>query len=95
MNAIEPLWMQNMLLVVLGILVALLIPAGWRLIFGENAADRLLANDMITTLLLGIIVLLAALENQGFLVDVALALAALSFIGTLAIARFVGEGKVF
>lgn len=76
-------------------LVALLIPVAYRMAKGPRVADRLLALDMITTLLLGLIVVLSAIEGVSLLVDVGLALAALSFIGTLAIARFVGEGRVF
>jgi multicomponent Na+:H+ antiporter subunit F len=77
------------------VLVALLIPTAYRIVKGPRIADRMLGVDMITTLLLGSIVLLAVIERQSLLVDVALAVAALSFIGTLAIARFVGEGRVF
>ncbi len=77
------------------IVVALLIPAFYRVIIGPRVADRLLGVDMITTLLIGSIVLLAVIAGQSILVDVALAVAALSFIATLAIARFVGEGRVF
>lgn len=77
------------------VLVGLLIPASYRVITGPRVADRMLGVDMITTLLIGIIVMLSVVSQQSLLVDVALAVAALSFIGTLAVARFVGEGRVF
>ena len=86
---------QTMLNISLIVLVAALIPAFYRVVKGPRIADRLLGVDMITTLLLGIIVLLAVINQEALLVDVALAVAALSFIGTLAIARFVAEGRVF
>jgi multisubunit Na+/H+ antiporter MnhF subunit len=53
------------------------------------------AVDTITTLLIGIIVLLALVQRTSFIVDIALALAAFGFIGTVAIARYLGEGRVF
>jgi multicomponent Na+:H+ antiporter subunit F len=86
------LFFMNLTLV---IVVGLLIPAFYRVIKGPRVADRLLGVDMITTLLIGSVVLLAVIAGQAILVDVALAVAALSFIATLAIARFVGEGRVF
>lgn len=86
---------QVMLDITLVVLVALLIPTAYRMVKGPRIADRMLALDMITTLLLGLIVVLSAIEGVSLLVDVGLGLAALSFIGTLAIARFVGEGRVF
>ncbi|MGB1287837.1 MAG: monovalent cation/H+ antiporter complex subunit F [Aggregatilineales bacterium] len=62
----------------------------------ENiAADRLVGVDIITTLLVGIIILLALTENNSSTVDLGIALAALSFAGTLSIARYISEGRVF
>lgn len=81
--------------ITLVIMVALLLPAAYRIIKGPRVADRLLGVDLITTLLVGIIVLLAAIDNQSLLIDIALALSALSFIATIATARFIGEGRVF
>ena len=51
--------------------------------------------DTITTLLIGIIVILALLQGIGMFIDVAIALAAFAFIGTIALARYISEGKVF
>jgi multicomponent Na+:H+ antiporter subunit F len=79
----------------LWVMVAMLPLASIRLVRGKEIGDRLLALDMITTLLIGIMVLLAVVDSQTLLIDVALALAALSFVGTLATARFIAEGRVF
>jgi multicomponent Na+:H+ antiporter subunit F len=62
---------------------------------GPSAADRLQAIDTITSLLIGIIIVLAILRQEWMFVDVGIALAALGFIGTLALARYISEGKVF
>lgn len=77
------------------LLVVLLIPCAYRVWIGPSGADRLQAIDTITTLLIGIIIVLALLQGVSMFVDVAIALAAFGFIGTLALARYISEGKVF
>lgn len=62
---------------------------------GQEAADRLLGLDMITNLLVGIVVLLAIVEQTDTTIDIGIALAALSFVGTASIARYISEGRVF
>ena len=81
--------------VILLLMVLLLIPASWRVIVGPSLPDRLAAVDHITTLLVGIIVLLAVVEETPVVVDMAIALAAFAFIGTLTIARYISEGRYF
>jgi len=46
-------------------------------------------------LLIGIIVLLGLVQGSSLVIDVGIALAALSFVGTLAVARYISDGKVF
>lgn len=77
------------------LLVLLLLPCVYRVIVGSSAADRLQAVDTITTLLIGIIVLLTLVQQAAWLVDIGIALAAFGFIATLAIARYLSEGRVF
>ncbi len=86
---------QTAIQVILLIMVALLIPAAYRVIVGETLPDRLLAVDLITTLLIGIMVLLALVEESEAFIDMAIALAAFSFIGSISIARYISEGRVF
>lgn len=76
-------------------LVILLIPATLRVMIGPSPADRLQAIDTITTLLIGIIILLALVHDVPTYVDLGMALAAFSFIATVAIARYLHEGKMF
>ncbi len=60
-----------------------------RLARGPSLADRVVALEVIAAIVVGI-TLVAALDNdQTALVDVALLLALVSFITTLAFARFV------
>jgi multicomponent Na+:H+ antiporter subunit F len=91
MNEIENFAAQAALVVLIGLLLVCV----YRVWVGPTPADRLQAIDTITTLLIGIIVLLALVQDSGFVIDVGLGLAALSFVGTLAIARYISDGKVF
>jgi multisubunit Na+/H+ antiporter MnhF subunit len=76
-------------------LILLLIPCAWRVIKGPSVADRVQAIDTITNVLIGIVVLLALTRSSPLLISVAIALAAFSFVGTLALARYVGSGRIF
>lgn len=77
------------------LIVILMLATSIRARRGPRTADRLIAIDLITTLLAGAMVVLALLFEQEMFLDVALVLGALSFIGTIAISRFVAEGSVF
>lgn len=77
------------------VLVVLILPCAYRVWIGPSAADRLQAIDAITTLLIGIIIVLALLRETAMYIDIAIALAAFAFIGTIALARYISEGKVF
>ncbi len=76
-------------------LILLLIPCIYRLWRGPSAAERLQVIDTITTLLIGIIVVLAIIRGDVMFVDIAIALAAFGFIGTLAVARYISEKRTF
>jgi multisubunit Na+/H+ antiporter MnhF subunit len=79
----------------LAVMVLLLVVSSYRVWRGPSGADRLQAVDAVTTLLIGIIIVLALVQGTSMLLDVGIALAALSFVGTLAVARYLAEGKVF
>lgn len=67
----------------------------WRVWRGENVIDRLLGADLITTLILAVLVLTALILSSSIYLDVALGLAALSFIGTIALAKFAVEREMY
>ena len=92
---IESAFAQAAIQLILLALVILLIPASWRVVVGPTLPDRLAAVDLITTLLIGIIVMLALVEGTQVFVDMAIALAAFSFVGTISIARYISEGRVY
>ncbi len=91
----ETTFAQTGIQLILLSLVILLLPASWRVVAGPTLPDRLAAVDLITTLLIGIIVMLALVEGTQTFVDMAIALAAIAFIGTISIARYISEGRVF
>ncbi len=81
--------------IALTVLVVLLVLSSYRVWRGPSPADRLQAIDTATTLLIGIIITLSLVQGTALLIDVGIALAALGFAGTLAISRYLSEGKVF
>jgi multisubunit Na+/H+ antiporter MnhF subunit len=67
----------------------------WRVWRGENVIDRLIGVDLSSTLTLAVLVLLALITRDAIYIDVALALGALSFISTVALAKFSAEHQMF
>jgi multisubunit Na+/H+ antiporter MnhF subunit len=75
--------------------VVLLCIAAWKVWMGENIIDRLVGLDLVGTVNLAIFVLLAMIFERTLYVDVALALAALGFVSTLALAGYAADEKMF
>jgi multisubunit Na+/H+ antiporter MnhF subunit len=67
----------------------------WRVWRGENAVDRLIGADLIGTLILAVLVLVALIERQSLYIDVALGLAALGAVGTIALAKYIADQKMY
>jgi len=63
-----------------------------RLILGPRATDRAVALDTTTLISTSLIVLISVLEGRSILLDVALVYSILSFLGVLAIARYLDGG---
>ena len=91
--------MQTILTWILyGSLLAHLVMIGvgmWRIARGENVIDRLIAVDLTTTLTLAVLVLIALILRQAIYIDVALGLAALGFVGVIAVAKYIADEQVF
>ena len=58
---------------------------------GKTVPDRMVSIDIMGILAVGITALLAVMNNLDYLMDVALAWIFLSFIGTLALAKFLAH----
>jgi multicomponent Na+:H+ antiporter subunit F len=64
------------------------------MIRGPYSADRIVALDMFAILAIGFCVFMAHYTGAPYLMDIAISWAILSFIGTLALAKYL-EGKNF
>ncbi len=73
----------------LGCLTLALLLSIVRLIRGPTLPDRILALDLITTLALGFIVLVAILTRLYLYLDIAIGLGLVGFLSTVALARYV------
>ena len=61
---------------------------------GPSAPDRTVAIDILGTVMVGFCAILSVVTGKDFYLNIALAWALLSFIGTLALAKFL-EGRNF
>lgn len=61
----------------------------------RTVLTRILLLDLLTSVIIGLLLLSAATQGVPYLLDVALGLAVLSFLGSLAAARFHGRGSLF
>lgn len=71
----------------LGILLCLL-----RMLKGPTASDRAVAVDTMATITTALLVLLGSVFQRYVYLDVALVYAVLTFVGLVAIARFLEKG---
>lgn len=69
--------------------------AVWRVWRGDNVIDRLLGTELVTTLFTAVLVIIALIFRESVYIDVALGLAALGFIGTLALAKYLADEQMF
>ncbi|HVL31300.1 MAG TPA: monovalent cation/H+ antiporter complex subunit F [Solirubrobacteraceae bacterium] len=76
-------------------LTALVLACAVLLLRARSTGTRVLALDTLVLLLVGVLVLWSDSEGVAYFLDAALALSLLAFIGTLAAARFYGEGRMF
>lgn len=69
--------------------------AAWRIWRGENVADRLIGVELITILLMAVLVLLALMQRDSIYMDIAIALAALGFVLTIALAKYLADEQMY
>ncbi|MDQ7842783.1 MAG: cation:proton antiporter [Armatimonadota bacterium] len=77
-----------MTLVAFAMLSLALVLAFTRLARGPTLPDRVVALDLISALAVGIIGVYSIETNQRVLIEVAIVLALISFLGTVAFARY-------
>lgn len=75
------------------LLTVAIILAFVRLVRGPTLPDRVVALDLISTLMIGLIALYAIATDEPVLLDLAIVLALISFLGTVAFAHYVERGR--
>ena len=80
---IEFIWNVILILISAGLMGAFI-----RLARGPSLPDRVIALDLISVLAMGFIVVYAVRFNQPNFLDVAIILALISFVGTIAFAYY-------
>jgi multisubunit Na+/H+ antiporter MnhF subunit len=78
----------------LGVHIILIGVCVYRVWLGENVIDRLIGADLVGTLVLAILVLLGLIERTSIYFDVALGLAALGFVASVVLAKYLADQKV-
>lgn len=76
-------------MLILGLFLALI-----RLVRGPSLPDRVVALDLMASLAVGLIAVYAVETDQAIYLDVALALALIAFLGTIAFAFHIEKGAL-
>lgn len=74
----------------LGLLLAALVVV----IRGDSTMTRILALDALTLVLTALLILYSTTTESSYYLDAALLLALLSFMSTMAVARYYSEGRL-
>jgi multicomponent Na+:H+ antiporter subunit F len=69
-----------------------LLLAFYRLVRGPSLPDRVVALDLIATISVAMIAVYAVITEKPILLDVAIVVALIAFLGTVAFARYVEKG---
>ena len=89
-----PFVLQAAIAVCLLLLVAAMLLAGVRIVRGPHVADRVVALDMLSLLGVAAAALAAVASDSMAFVDVALGVALVGFLATVAFAAFIERGSV-
>ncbi len=79
--------------IALGILGLAAILGLVRLVRGPSLADRVVAVELLGTIAIGMIAAAAVVSGASALLDVALIVALVAFLGTVAFARYIEGGE--
>lgn len=78
---------QGLFYGILSILAVMLVLCLIRAVIGPRIADRLVAVNMMGTMVMVSIALLAVLKNEGYLMDICLIYAMISFLAVVVLTR--------
>ena len=90
MNVLDIAAVAAVLIVVLALSLAL---AAWRMLRGPGYADRFVALDMLTAVVVSLAALTALATGRGAFLDVGLGVALINFVSTCAFAAFLERGN--
>ena len=76
-------------LAALAMLLAAMVLVLWRLARGPTAADRVIALDLLSMLVVAFLVAISIQARETSYLDVAIAYACIAFLGTVALARYI------
>jgi len=66
----------------------------WRLVYGPDPTDRVLAIDTMTINAIALIILFGIMEGSATYFEAALLLAMVGFVGTVAFCKFLLRGDI-
>ena len=84
--------MNVIVIIFLAVIGAGILLSFLRMLMGPTASDRAVAVDTITTTVVALLVLLGFIFQRYIYLDVSLVYSALSFVGLVALARFLERG---
>lgn len=76
----------------IALLMALVITL-YRLMRGPSSSDRIIALDLVASVVMGFILLYSVLVSKEIYVDIAIVISLISFIGTIAISIYLRHKK--
>lgn len=88
MTVLEPGFLQITVQLGLLILAGGIGLAVYRIVRGPRNADRIIALDLLSVLVVSVAALFAVLSGEKMFLDVAIAFALVAFLGTVAFARY-------
>lgn len=77
-------WIFHIILIILGVMLMLCLI---RAVKGPRVADRLVAANMMGTMIICIIVILSVIMEEGYLADIALIYAMISFLAVVVLTK--------
>lgn len=77
-------WIFHIILIILAVMLMLCLI---RAVIGPRIADRLVAVNMMGTMIMCIIVILGVLMDEGYLADIALIYAMISFLAVVVLTK--------
>ena len=86
--------MTLVILIALGLISLSMLLALLRVILGPTLPDRVVALDLMASLAMGFIAMYAVMNDQTIYLDVAIVLALIAFLGTVAFAYFIEKREM-